>query len=71
LGLGWSSADEKKMRTSFGFGRADFSRFIDLQAQQLYVQDNTAEICIARAHRLLLIRRCSYVWLQYMFPVLC
>jgi hypothetical protein len=37
LGLGWSSADEKKMRKSFGFGRNDFSRFIDLQVRLLYI----------------------------------
>ena len=35
LGLGWGSADEKKMRKSFGFGRDDFARFIDLQARLL------------------------------------
>lgn len=44
LGLGWSSADEKKMRTSFSFGRADFSRFIDLQARLLYLENITAEL---------------------------
>ena len=43
LGLGWGSADEKKMRKSFGFGRDDFSRFIDLQARLLCVVDCTPE----------------------------
>lgn len=32
LGLGWGCNDEQQMRKSFGFGRDDFSRFIDLQA---------------------------------------
>ncbi|GLI63902.1 hypothetical protein VaNZ11_007024 [Volvox africanus] len=31
LGFGWDSADESKMRGTFGLGRADFRRFLDLQ----------------------------------------
>ncbi|GIL46137.1 hypothetical protein Vafri_3184 [Volvox africanus] len=31
LGFGWDSADESKMRGTFGFGRTDFRRFLDLQ----------------------------------------
>lgn len=31
MGLGWSASDERKMQKSFGFGRANFARFIDLQ----------------------------------------
>lgn len=30
LGLGWDGADERKMRSSFGMGKADFTSFIDL-----------------------------------------
>ncbi|GLC38549.1 hypothetical protein PLESTB_001738500 [Pleodorina starrii] len=31
LGFGWDSADEAKMRGTFGLGRADFGKFLDLQ----------------------------------------
>ncbi|GIL71518.1 hypothetical protein Vretimale_2624 [Volvox reticuliferus] len=31
LGFGWDSADESKMRSTFGIGRADFRHFLDLQ----------------------------------------
>ncbi|EFJ51774.1 hypothetical protein VOLCADRAFT_87286 [Volvox carteri f. nagariensis] len=31
LGFGWDSADELKMQGTFGIGRADFRRFLDLQ----------------------------------------
>ena len=31
VGLAWSSSVEHKMTQSFGFGRSDFFRFIDLQ----------------------------------------
>lgn len=31
VGLAWSSTVEHKMMQSFGFGRSDFFRFIDLQ----------------------------------------
>ena len=30
MALSWDSADESKMMRSFGFGRADFHRLIDL-----------------------------------------
>ena len=39
MGLGWSSSDECKMTQSFGFGRADFARFIDLQEVTAFVTD--------------------------------
>ena len=31
VGLAWTSSVEHKMTQSFGFGRSDFFRFIDLQ----------------------------------------
>lgn len=31
VGFGWDGADEAKMRTSFGVGRASFGAFVDLQ----------------------------------------
>ena len=32
VGFSWDGADERKMRASFGSGRAGFGRFVDLSA---------------------------------------
>lgn len=31
LGFAWESADESKMRSTFNWGRSNFSKFVDLQ----------------------------------------
>lgn len=33
LGFGWDGADEAKMKSTFGIGKARFRRFIDLQVR--------------------------------------
>jgi len=47
VGLSWDSSDETKMRSSFGFGRADFDRFVDLSevfAQLGYAGDRVRAV---------------------------